>query len=170
MMKTLLKTIDTISEWSGEIGRWVAVALILILSYEVIARHVFNAPTIWAADLASMLGGTIAYLGWCYTHQKHGHVRVDVFYVRLSRRSKALVDVLGSLVFFLPLFLVLARAAYVRLMFSWSMHERLSMSYWYPPATPIRTLFFIGLCLFALQGVAQLLRDFYVLVRNKSYD
>jgi len=166
-MKTLLKVIDTISEWSGKTGRWVAVVLILVLSYEVIARHVFDAPTIWAHAMATMLGGTVAALGWSYTHRLNGHVRVDVFYMRLSPRGRALIDVVGSLLLFFPLIVILARQAAIKAMFAWSMGERLSISYWYPPATPIRIITFIGLSLFALQGLANFIRDFYMLVRNK---
>jgi len=168
-MKNLLKIIDTVCEWSGKTGRWAVVALILALSHEVIARHIFDAPTIWAADMSSMLGGTIAALGWSYTHRFNGHVRVDVIYTRLSPRNKAIIDVLGTLILFFPLLFLLTRQAMIKMMFSWSMGERLSMSYWYPPAAPIRGVVLIGLSLFALEGLSKFIRDVYLLVRNKPY-
>ena len=47
-MINALKTIDRISEWSGRISCFVIYAGIACLVYEVGARYLFNAPTIWA--------------------------------------------------------------------------------------------------------------------------
>ena len=54
--------------------------------------------------------------------------------------------------------------------YAWSTNERSLQTYWYPITLPVRTAVFIGLCLFALQGLAQFYRDVYQLVRNKAYD
>lgn len=169
-MRTILRTIDSISEGTGKAARWACVALIAALVYEVTARYVFNAPTIWAHDVSSMLVGTIVALGWAYTHRHHGHVRIDVLYNRLSPRGKAIIDSLCALLLFFPLVIILAYTAALRTCFSWSIDERLSMSYWYPPAFPIKAVTFLGLSLFALQGGAQFIRDLYLLIRNKPYD
>jgi len=114
-----------------------------------------------------MLGGTIVALGWSYTHRHHGHVRVDVFYARLSPKGKAITDIICALLLFFPLLVILAYTAASWMWDSWSMNEVLIESYWYPPAGPIRTIMFLGLSLFALQGVAQFIRDLYLLRRNK---
>jgi TRAP-type mannitol/chloroaromatic compound transport system permease small subunit len=138
--------------------------------YEVGARYIFNAPTIWAYDTAMMLGGVIAVMGWSYTHLYHGHVRVDVIYTHLPTRGKAIIDVVCFIVLFLPLLIVLIYASGDKALSAWETGERLTEGYWYPPAGPIRTVMVVGLFLFALQGVAQFIRDIYLLVRNKVYD
>jgi len=166
-VRTIIRVIDSISEGTGRVARWVCVALVIALCYEVTARYGFGAPTIWAHVTSCMLGGTIVALGWAYTHKHHGHVRVDVFYTHLSPRRKAIVDVVGGLLFFFPLLIVYVYVAVGEVWFSWSTGEVLLESYWYPPATPIRTVFALGLFLFALQGVAQFIRDLYLLIRNK---
>jgi len=166
-MRTIVSIIDGISEWTGKTIRWACVALIIVLCYEVTARYVFNAPTIWAHETSCMLGGTIVALGWSYTHRHHGHVRVDVFYARLSPKGKAITDIICALLLFFPLLVILAYTAASWMWDSWSMNEVLIESYWYPPAGPIRTIMFLGLSLFALQGVAQFIRDLYLLRRNK---
>jgi TRAP-type mannitol/chloroaromatic compound transport system permease small subunit len=117
-----------------------------------------------------MLVGVIAVLAWAYVHKLHGHVRVDVLYMRLPPRGKALTDVLGALIFFFPLVGVLIFIAIDKMLFSWELQEKLSMSYWYPPAYPIRTVMVIGLLLFALQGSVQFWRDVYLLIKGKEYD
>ena len=169
-MKKALHIIDAISEWTGKTGRWASLGLVLALVYEVTARYVFTAPTIWAHDTTSMLVGVTAVLAWAYVHRLHGHVRVDVIYMRLSIRGKALIDVVGTIVFFFPLVGILIYTAIKKMLFSWELQEKLSMSYWYPPAYPIRTVMVIGLILFALQGIAQLWRDSHLLIKGREYD
>ena len=167
MMRTIVRVIDSINEWTGKTIRWACVVLVLVLCYEVTVRYVFNAPTIWAHQTSCMLGGTIVALGWAYTHLHHGHVRVDVFYAHLSPRGKAIVDVLCASFLLFPLLAILIYTAAEFMMVAWLRGEVLIESYWYPPSGPIRTVMLLGLCLFALQGVAQFIRDLSLLVRNK---
>jgi len=138
--------------------------------YEVVARYVFDAPTIWAYETAMMLGATIAVLAWPYTHRHHGHVRVDVIYTHLPPRGKVIIDVVCFLLLFSPLLFVLIYTAGTRAWFAWSIGEVLDEGYWYPPAGPIRIVIVLGLSLFALQGVAHFIRDLHYLIRNKRYD
>ncbi|MBN1548438.1 MAG: hypothetical protein JW902_17440, partial [Syntrophaceae bacterium] len=63
ILRKILKFIDWLSETSGALGKWFAFLLVLIGSYEAIARHFFNAPTIWAYDSMCMSGGIIYMLG-----------------------------------------------------------------------------------------------------------
>jgi len=167
-MRTIVRVIDNISEYTGMIVRWVCLALVLVLCFEVTSRYFFNAPTAWASDTSSMMGGAIAALGWAYTHRHGGHVRVDVFYSHLSPRGQAILDVTLSLLFFFPLLIALAYVSWDKMWFSWEMGEVLNRSNWYPITGPIRTAVVLGLSLFALQGVAQFIRDLYRLIRNEQ--
>lgn len=169
-MRTVIRVIDSISEYTGKVICWACLVLVMVLVYEVTARYIFNAPTIWAHETSSMLGATIAALGWAYIHQHHGHVRVDVFYAHLSPRGKAIADVVCALLFLFPLVIILAYVAADRMWFSWSMGETLIATYWYPPAGPIRLVVLLGLSLFALQGIAQFIRDIYLMIRGIPYD
>lgn len=166
----IVRGIESISEWTGKIARWACLVLVMVFMYEVTARYVFNAPTRWIYETSTMLGGTIAVLGWAYVHRHHGHVRVDVFYEHLSLRGKAIIDVIFTLIFFFPMLIVLIYASFSWMWLSWSMGEKLITSGWLIPAAPIRTVVVLGLSLFALQGVAQFIRDLYQLIRNKPYD
>lgn len=167
-MRNIVWVIDNISEYTGMVVRWACLTLVLVLCLEVSARYVFNAPTMWSFETASMLGGTIAVMGWSYTHKHGGHVRVDVFYTHLSPRGKAILDITLALLFFFPLLFSLTYVAWDRMWFAWEMGEVMVRSNWYPITGPIRTVVVLGLSLFALQGVAQFLRDLYRLTRNKQ--
>ncbi len=169
-MRTIIRSIDSISEWTGRSVSWVCVVLILVLCYEVLMRYVFNSPTFFAHELSTMIGGTIAALGWTYTHRHHGHVRVDVIYTHLTPRGKALIDVILTVLLFFPLLAVLIMNSTESLLFAIKMGEVLRGSFWYPPAWPIKMVMVVGLSLFALQGMAHFIRDSYLLIRNKPYD
>ena len=169
-MRSVIRLIDSINEHTGNVVRWACVIVILVMVYEVGARYIFNAPTIWAYDTAMMLGGVIAVMGWSYTHRHNGHVRVDVIYTHLPPRGKAIIDVVSFIILFLPLLLMLIYASADKALNAWEMGEQLTEGYWYPPAGPIRTVMVIGLFLFALQGVAHFIRDLHLLIRNKVYD
>ena len=169
-MKKILKVIDSVSLWSGMICRWAVLALVLVLCFEVVMRYAFNRPTIWAHEMSMMLGVFLVCIGWSYVHLRHGHVRVDVFYARMSHKGRAITDIACFLVFFLPLLLVLIYAA---LKMSWEAYvfnEVLMTSFWYPPALPIRLVVVVGLATFLLQGFADFARDIHRVVKGADID
>lgn len=169
-MRTVLRVIDSISEWAGKSVSWFSVALILVVTYSVVMRYVFNKPANWPYDTGVMLGASLYILAFAYT-QRHGdHVRVEVFYVHLPLRGKALIDVFGDIFAFLPLIILLTVASILWAWDAWSTGERISLSGWYPPAGPLRTVVALGFFLLAFQGLAQLVRDLYLLIKHKPYD
>ena len=169
-LRTLLKLIDAFSEWTGIIALWLATLLMLLVSLEVIMRYAFNRPTMWNYETALMVGGAIYALSWAYCHKYRLHIKVDVIYSRLSFRAKAIFDVIGTLLFFFPISFALAYAAISATIRSWVVHETSIETYWYPPLWPFRTAVMLGFILFALQGTANFIRDFYFLTRGKNYD
>ncbi len=169
-MRATLRVIDSISEWTAKIICWFAPALVFVLVFDVVERYVFGGATVWAYETAIMLGATIYVMGWCFVHRRREHIRVDVFYVRLSLRKQMIIDIVGTLLFLLPLLYVLIDTSIFYAVRAWKIDEVLAETFWYPPAAPFRTIVVVGLLLFALQIVAHLIRDFYLLVRNKAYD
>jgi len=73
-MKKLVQIINSISEFTGQMVKFLVVALIIVLCYEVISRYAFNRPTIWALETSKMLMGTFGACGWAYTYLHDGHV------------------------------------------------------------------------------------------------
>lgn len=169
-IRAILKVIDSISQWTGSSARWFCVALVLVGAYDTIMRYVFNAPTIWAYETMIMLGGAIYALGWAYNHLHKSHIRVDVFYTHLSPKGKAITDIVCTAIFFFPIIAILIKASVFWTWHAWKTGEVMIESYWYPPAAPFRTIIFVGICFFALQGLAQFIRDLYFVIRSKALD
>jgi len=169
-MRATLRVIDTISEWTAKVISWLSLALILVLVFDVIERYVFGGATVWAYETAVMLGATIYVMGWAYVTRMREHIRVDVFYVHLPPRGRIIIDIIGTLLFLFPLLYVMIDTSIFYAVRAWKIGEVLSETFWYPPAGPFRTVVVVGLCLFAIQAVANFIRDFYFLIRNKAYD
>lgn len=167
-MTKILKNIDLLSKFAGRAAMVFCVLIILVLTYEVIMRYAFNAPTIWAHQTSMILYGTIGMLGLSYVHLHNSHIRVDVFYDHLSRKGKAIIDVIFAVLFDIPLVAVLIYFSIFWLLRSG--HEVMTESYWYPPAWPFRTVVLLGWSLFFLQIVANFIRDVSVLARGHPYD
>jgi TRAP-type mannitol/chloroaromatic compound transport system permease small subunit len=168
-MKRLLRTVDLISEYSGRLSKWFGLALVFALTYETVARYVFNAPTVWAYVVSMMLYGTIGMMGLAYTDHHDGHIRVDVIYVRLSTRGKAIIDACLTLLLVFPLLYVLLRTGAHWMVQAIVNHETMMESFWYPPSWPFRTMVVLALGLFTIQYIARFIRDVYKIAKGKPY-
>ena len=168
-MRKILKTVDTISEGAGNVFRWFGLLLILVVVYDVVARYIFNAPTIWGYEVAMALGMSLYCFGYAYTEKMRGHVRVDVFYIHMPPRGRAIIDSVGGLVFFLPTIALVVRSAWIKMWWSWGVMEKSVEGYWYPPWYPLRTMIFLGFSLLLLQGLVNLSRALYHAIKGKEY-
>ena len=169
-MRAIIRVIDSITEWTGKTIRWLCAVLVVLITYEVVIRQIVGGSTLWAFETSIMIGITVYAFAFSYALKHGAHVRVDVIYSHLSPRVKAIIDVLGDLFLFFPLVALLVYSSFGYTWYAWKEHEIMLLSSWFPPAAPWRTLFMIALTLFLLQGVAQLIRDFHVLIRNRPYD
>jgi TRAP-type mannitol/chloroaromatic compound transport system permease small subunit len=169
-LRKILRTIDAISGFSGGTVKWLAYAMILIMVYDVTMRYVFNAPTMWAYETVIMVGAAMYAMAWSYTLRHNAHVRVDVIYSQLSDKGKAIIDVIGGIVFFLPLAATLIYTSTFWTIRAWKIKEVLTEGYWYPPLTPLRMVIMLGVFLFTLQGIAKIYRDIYTLIKSRPYD
>ena len=169
-IRLAIRVIDSVSEWTGKATSWICIPLILSLFYESMARYVFDRPTIWSYETGTMLGLTFYCMGLAYVHKYQKHMRVDVVYRLLSPRGKAISDLVSSLILFFPLIIAVTITSHDWMLYAWQHNEILQETYWYPPAGPIRTVVFLGFSLFLLQGIAQLVRDIYMVIGKQPYD
>jgi TRAP-type mannitol/chloroaromatic compound transport system permease small subunit len=167
---TLLKTvkvIDTISDWSGKLVAMLIIPMVAGLTYEVVARYAFDAPTDWAFDLTYMLYGSHFMLGTAYTLGKGGHIRTDFFYANWSPRVQGWVDTVSYLLFFFPamIFFFLAGAEHAH--YSWSVREASDASAWRPPIYPFKMVLPVTALLLLIQGVSELVKSSYAALRGE---
>lgn len=96
----------------GDFLGWLSSVLFILLLanvvYDVIMRYVFNDVSIAFQEMEWHLFSAVFLLGIPYALKAGGHVRVDLFYERLSHRAQAMIDLLGTLIFLLPFCLLVA--------------------------------------------------------------
>ncbi len=149
---------------------WLVAILVGVILIEVISRYVFNSPTTWGFGAFRMLGGGIVALGWAYAQRLNSHIRVDIFYVRFSNRTRAIIDLIGGALFFFPIFgyFIMATATSLWSGLLGGKLFALSTGGAPPSAMLYKTLILIGLCLFFLQFTAQFIRDLYTFAGSKT--
>lgn len=98
-MDKIFKKIDDFSERFGDYLSYLNILVVVIVCWEIVARYVFNAPTIWASEGMVMVSGFMYVLAGGYAQRDKRHVRIDMLYTKLSPRGKGVSDAL-SYVFF----------------------------------------------------------------------
>jgi TRAP-type mannitol/chloroaromatic compound transport system permease small subunit len=162
-VRAAIERIEAISNWSGRIVAWFIVPMTLAVSWEVVARHFFRAPTMWAFDVTYMLYGTHFMLGTAYTLMRIGHVRTDMLYQNWTVRHQNMVDAIGYLFFFFPAMLLLFYFGWQESSHSWSIGETSDASPWRPIVYPFKTVIPLTALLLLVQGVAEFLKSLYAI-------
>ena len=91
-MATTITSIDKFSKKIGNIVCWILMPLIFAMTYEVIMRKFFLAPTIWAYDISRFLYGALFMLGAGYALSKGVHIRADFLYRNFKTKNQGLID------------------------------------------------------------------------------
>ena len=149
---------DRLSAAFGKAFAWLIVLMTFGMSYEVLVRYVFNAPTPWALDVSFIMYGTLFMMGGAYTLSRGGHVRGDFLYRLWSPRTQASVDLVLYAFFFFPGVLALIFAGWKYAARSWSYTE---VSVNSPAGIPIyqfKTVIVAAGILLLIQGIAQMCR------------
>jgi len=167
-LKKIVTRIENLTEWSGKIFAWIVIPLVAFTVYDVIMRYLFQAPTKWAYEMTWMQYGAHFMLGGAYTLKYKLHTRVDVIFARFAPRTKAIFDVVIYLVLFFPIFYILISHSTIYAYYSWEILEESYISYWQPPVYPIKTVMVVAFILFALQGVAEFIRNLVFALKGET--
>jgi TRAP-type mannitol/chloroaromatic compound transport system permease small subunit len=151
---------DRISSITGQVIAWLTLAMVLLTAVIVVMRYVFDAGLIWMQESVIWMHAAVFMVGAAYTLLHEEHVRVDIFYRKMSARGQAIVDLVGVIVFLLPLCGFLALMAYDFAAVSWSIHEssREPGGLPYPMIPLLKSLVIVMPVAVALQGVSMMMR------------
>ncbi|MGL4239566.1 MAG: TRAP transporter small permease subunit [Beijerinckiaceae bacterium] len=150
--------VDAISTFIGKAGSWAILVLTFAMSYEVIMRYAFRAPTAWAFDASYILYGTLFMLAGPYALSRNAHVRGDFLYRQWPVKRQAALDLVLYFLFFFPGILALCYAGYGFASFSWLIKENSSNSPVPIPLFHFKTLIPLVGGLMVLQGTAEVIR------------
>ena len=161
---------DRIDRLNTAVGRAVASLALVVVLLEfalVVARYLFGLGSIWLTETVIYAHAALFMLAAAWTLRAGGHVRVDVFYADASARTKAIIDLAGSMLLLLPFSAVLVWLGVPYAARSWAILERSQETSGLPLVYALKTLIPLFALLMALQGIAQAIRALNALARPR---
>jgi len=170
MFKTILKRLCTgINKVVFLIGFSASILMPLLaftVAFEVFSRYVLGSPTIWAYDVSLFLFGYIAALGGGLAQQRKAHINVDVIYLSVSARMKAIFNLLsyGLAIYFLLVVILISLGKY---------DEAVEFNYrrqsaWAPSMVHFWIMMIVACSVFILQFISDLLQDFVFIITGEA--
>jgi len=99
--------LEKIIKYSGYLASGLFISIGFIISYEVISRYVFNAPTIWVNEISRFLQIWATYLALTYSFHKKDFIRITVLYDKIGDRGKKILDFISTIfIIFFSVFVV----------------------------------------------------------------
>ncbi|MBL8698937.1 MAG: TRAP transporter small permease subunit [Alphaproteobacteria bacterium] len=158
MIDLLCAAIDRLSTALLWVSKAALIGLIGVTLYEVVARYILNAPTLWSSDIGYMLNGALFLLAIAYTLLSGNHIRVDFFSARFSPRLQDWINAVFFAVVLLPALTWLSWVTARRFWRAYETGELDPMSSWAPLIWPFYLVITIGFMTLALQVLVETIR------------
>ena len=142
----------------GRLTMYMVFVMMFILVLSFVTRNIINIPLMWIIEMVQFIITGYYLLGGGYSMITNDHVRMDLFYSKLSDRNKAKMDLFTSifLVFYLVCLLI---GSITSLIYTIDTNQRLFTA-WAPYVWPIKTIMFFGILLMLLQSISMIFKDF----------
>jgi TRAP-type mannitol/chloroaromatic compound transport system permease small subunit len=149
--------VDWVNQSLGKICDWLVLLACVVSAGNAMVRYAYDISSNAWLELQWYMFAVIVMLGASYTLKKNEHVRVDIWYMTLSRRGQIWVDIAGIVLFLLPSCLLLCWLSWPFFMQSYNVSEHSSnaggLLRW-----PIKFLLPLGFFLVAMQGISELIK------------
>ncbi|RUR31268.1 TRAP transporter small permease subunit [Vreelandella nanhaiensis] len=161
----LLRWLDCVTEGVGRAIAWLVVIMMVVQFAIVVLRYIFGINSIVMQESVMYMHAAVFMLGAGWTLRHDGHVRVDIFYRKMSNKGRAWIDLLGTLFLLIPVASFIAISSFRYVMTSWAIMER-SGDGGIPAVFLLKSLILAMVALLLLQAVAQLIRQMLI-IRGK---
>ena len=168
-LRPLVRIIDRFAEVTGVAIAWLMVPLIGAVVYEVVARYVFAAPTLWAFDITYMLYGAMFMLGAAYALRVGAHIRTDFFWERWSARTRGVIDTVAYLVFFCPGIALFLWVGWEEAWYAYGIGETSEQTAWRPILWPLKACIPLAAALLLLQGISELVKSLHAALTGRAF-
>ena len=166
-MASSIVNIDKFSKWVGNIVCWILMPLIFAMTYEVLARKLFLAPTIWVYDISRFLYGALFMLGAAYALSKGVHIRADFLYRNFKTKNQGKIDFWLYLLFYFPGLIVFLYMTIGFVGESIQRGEKGMDTTWMPYMWPIKTCLLVGIIFLLIQGISELFKSYWAATKGK---
>lgn len=170
-MNFLVKTanlIDRLIAWIGRTVSWLVLAAVIVTFVVVVLRYVFDFGRIWIQESYLWMHAVIFMLGAAWTLQEEGHVRVDIFYHKLSGHGRCWVNLLGVLFLLTPTCGFILWASFPYVITSWQLLEGSRETGGIPAVFLLKTVMPLMALLLLMQGFSIVIHSWVKLTGQKS--
>lgn len=169
-LRTISRAIDQINDRVGRATAWLTTAMVLLTAYDTFMRYGFQRGNIGLQELEWHLFGAVFLLAAGYTLKEDAHVRVDIFYTRMNARSRAWINLVGTLIALLPFCALVIWSTKAFVLNSWSIREFSPDPGGLPARYILKACIPVGFAFIALQGVSEALKSLLILAGKEATD
>ncbi|WP_404863174.1 TRAP transporter small permease subunit [Georhizobium sp. MAB10] len=156
-IRAFVRVVDAINRVVGRFAMYLLFVLAAILLYSTFSRVMIGTPVNWSLEMSQFVLSAYYLLGGAYTMQNDGHVRMDLFYSKLTPQKRAVTDAFTILfvLFYLGVLLMggLSSTAYS------IEYGQKNYTSWAPPLWPIKVIMTLGIFLMLLQAISSFFKD-----------
>ncbi len=163
ILKTSLSAVEKFTEVTGRFISWATVTMVILVVLVVITRYFLGLGSIALQESVTYLHCLVFMMGFAFTLKHDGHVRVDIFYRGFSPRLKAIVNLIGGLLFLIPFCLLIFFISWDYVLASWVIRETSAENNGLPFIYLLKTLMLLMPATLLLQGIAEILRSGLIL-------
>jgi TRAP-type mannitol/chloroaromatic compound transport system permease small subunit len=163
ILKTSLSAVEKFTEVTGRFISWATVTMVILVVLVVITRYFLGLGSIALQESVTYLHCLVFMMGFAFTLKHDGHVRVDIFYRGFSPRFKAIVNLIGGLLFLIPFCLLIFFTSWDYVLASWVTRETSAENNGLPFIYLLKTLMLLMPATLVLQGIAEIIRSGLVL-------
>lgn len=167
-LKFIEKFIDAINGKIGFFASWLTSILVMVVCYDVFTRYVMKNSSVAIQELEWHLFAMIFLLGAAYTLKLDNHVRVDVLYSRFTPKTKAIVNLVGTMVFLLPFCFLVMKTSIPFTKFAYVINEGSPDPGGLPYRWVLKSFIGIGFGLLFLQGLALAAKSLLIIAGEKE--
>ncbi len=168
LMQRIAQILELITVRSGQLIAWLTLLMVFTTFLIVVLRYGFESGWIAMQESVVYMHALVFLIGIPYTLKYDGHVRVDIFYSKMSARSKAWVNLLGTLLLLLPVSVFIAWVSWDYVTASWHMHEESGEAGGLPGIYLLKATILLMTVLLLIQGLSQLLQNISFLYQLKK--
>lgn len=156
-LEKLARAFDAVVEVAGRVGGWCGFALLIVMAGNVLMRYLFNTGSVAMQELEWHLMAPVSLLCIAYAIKHEGHIRVDIFYARMSRRMQQVIELISCLCA-LALCVIIIHLSIPYVMQAYSIGEGSPNPGGLPYRWIVKSMIPLGFFFLGLQSLASVLR------------
>ncbi|GGK53456.1 C4-dicarboxylate ABC transporter substrate-binding protein [Salinarimonas ramus] len=158
-----MRALSGVNRVVGNVFAWLALAIVLVCFTVVVQRYAFSTTQVWMQDLYVWLNGAMFTAVAGFALLRDDHVRVDIFYRPATLRTKALIDMIGVVIFIVPYCWVIYSYGMPYVQRSWRLYEASPNVGGMPGFFVLKSFILLFGLLILLQGIAMIARSVLIL-------